>query len=87
MPNRAVHLRAAFCAVWRNRVVRRRGLLRPLQAIISIDAIPTHLFLIRLYCHKIRNSRVVFPIERVKWIVPQEVNDDVGINKDHHDRL
>ena len=29
--NDAVHLRAAFCDVWCNRIVRRRGLLRPLQ--------------------------------------------------------
>ena len=29
--NHAVHLRAAFCAVWCNRVVRRRGWLHPLH--------------------------------------------------------
>ena len=29
--NHAVHLRAAFCDVWCNRVVRRRGFMRPLH--------------------------------------------------------
>ena len=32
--NHAVHLRAAVCAVWCNRVVRRRGCMRPLHALL-----------------------------------------------------
>ena len=32
IPNHAVHLRAVFCDVWCNRVVRRRGFMRPLHA-------------------------------------------------------
>ena len=34
MSNHAVHLQAAFCAVGCNRVVRRRGLMRPLHALL-----------------------------------------------------
>ena len=66
MANHAVHLRAAFCDVWCNRVVRRRGFMRPLHAALHrasrgrghLHLKKHHCFLSRALC-EVRCKRIV----------------------------